>query len=83
MSVACETHVRGTGSDDLSSLRRCVRDLVALSGLTAAWNGREPPEIAGSLPEVLELRDFLENAAEGLHWAGPDGTILWANHAER
>jgi PAS domain S-box-containing protein len=29
-----------------------------------------------------ELIDFLENAAEGLHRVGPDGTILWANKAE-
>ncbi len=29
-----------------------------------------------------ELSDFLENAAEGLHRAGPDGIILWANRAE-
>jgi PAS domain S-box-containing protein len=29
-----------------------------------------------------ELKDFLENAVEGLHWVGPDGTILWANQAE-
>jgi PAS domain S-box-containing protein len=29
-----------------------------------------------------DLRDFLENAVEGLHWVGPDGTILWANQAE-
>jgi PAS domain S-box-containing protein len=29
-----------------------------------------------------ELADFLENAAEGLHKVGPDGTILWANRAE-
>jgi PAS domain S-box-containing protein len=29
-----------------------------------------------------ELRDFLDNASEGLHWVGPDGTILWANDAE-
>jgi len=29
-----------------------------------------------------ELMDFLENAAEGLHCVGPDGTILWANRAE-
>jgi PAS domain S-box-containing protein len=29
-----------------------------------------------------ELRDFVENAAVGLHWVGPDGTILWANDAE-
>ena len=30
----------------------------------------------------LELTDFFENASEGLHWVGPDGTILWANQAE-
>lgn len=29
-----------------------------------------------------ELMDFFENATEGLHWVGPDGTILWANQAE-
>ncbi|HJR78033.1 MAG TPA: response regulator [Nitrospiraceae bacterium] len=29
-----------------------------------------------------DLSDFLENAAEGLHQVGPDGTILWANKAE-
>jgi PAS domain S-box-containing protein len=29
-----------------------------------------------------ELADFFENAVEGLHWVGADGTILWANPAE-
>jgi PAS domain S-box-containing protein len=29
-----------------------------------------------------ELADFIENASVGLHWAGADGTILWANQAE-
>ncbi|HEY5675472.1 MAG TPA: ATP-binding protein, partial [Myxococcales bacterium] len=29
-----------------------------------------------------ELKDFVENAAEGLHWVGPDGIIQWANKAE-
>jgi len=29
-----------------------------------------------------DLRDFVENAVEGLHSAGPDGIILWANQAE-
>jgi PAS domain S-box-containing protein len=29
-----------------------------------------------------ELADFLENAVEGLHQVGADGTILWANQAE-
>jgi PAS domain S-box-containing protein len=30
----------------------------------------------------MELADFVENAAEGLHRVGTDGTILWANGAE-
>ena len=29
-----------------------------------------------------ELKDFVENAAEGLHWVGPDGVVQWANKAE-
>ncbi len=29
-----------------------------------------------------ELRDFVENAVEGLHWLNPEGRILWANRAE-
>jgi PAS domain S-box-containing protein len=29
-----------------------------------------------------ELRDFLDNAPEGMHWVAEDGTILWANRAE-
>jgi PAS domain S-box-containing protein len=29
-----------------------------------------------------QLTDFVENATVGLHWVGPDGTILWANKAE-
>lgn len=39
------------------------------------------------LPNIAELVDqelkqCLEHAAEGLHWVGPDGVILWANHTE-
>jgi PAS domain S-box-containing protein len=29
-----------------------------------------------------ELADFFENAVEGLHRVGPDGTVLWVNKAE-
>jgi PAS domain S-box-containing protein len=29
-----------------------------------------------------DLRDFVENAAVGMHWVGPDGLITWANKAE-
>ncbi|MCT9117590.1 ATP-binding protein [Cupriavidus gilardii] len=30
----------------------------------------------------IELTDFLDNAAEGVHRVAADGTILWANRAE-
>jgi PAS domain S-box-containing protein len=30
----------------------------------------------------LELRDFLENGLEPMHWVGPTGIITWANRAE-
>lgn len=30
----------------------------------------------------MELADFVENAAEGIHRVAADGTILWANKAE-
>jgi PAS domain-containing protein len=29
-----------------------------------------------------ELVDFFENVTVGLHWVGPDGTILRVNQAE-
>jgi PAS domain S-box-containing protein len=29
-----------------------------------------------------ELVDFLENAAEGMHWVGADGRVQWANRAQ-
>jgi orotate phosphoribosyltransferase len=34
------------------------------------------------LQREREFADFVENAAEGLHQIGADGTILWANRAE-
>jgi PAS domain S-box-containing protein len=34
------------------------------------------------LRSVANLRDFVENASEGLRRIGPDGLILWANQAE-
>jgi PAS domain S-box-containing protein len=34
------------------------------------------------LRKQAELTDFVENAVVGLHWVGPDGTVLWANQAE-
>lgn len=33
-------------------------------------------------PPEAELRHLLEDAAVGIHWLAPDGTILWANRTE-
>lgn len=41
------------------------------------------PEGAQSALSVdAELREFLEEAAIGMQWLAPDGTILWANKTE-
>src|SRR5262245_33902247 len=40
-------------ADEISRLRAALRDLVALSTIPAAWIGREPPDIAAGLADVL------------------------------
>jgi PAS domain S-box-containing protein len=42
------------------------------------------PAVAREVAELVEreLKHCLDHAAEGLHWVGPDGTILWANQTE-
>jgi PAS domain S-box-containing protein len=48
----------------------------------------EPDEFPLSVEQQIatrvdrELKQCLDHAAEGLHWVGPDGTILWANQTE-
>jgi PAS domain S-box-containing protein len=39
-------------------------------------------ELASLCERNQELTDFFENGSIGLHWVGPDGTVLWANQAE-
>jgi PAS domain S-box-containing protein len=62
--------------------------LRAIASLQQKANSLEL-EIAGRKRVECELRhskeelsSFVENASIGLHWVGPDGTILWANAAE-
>ena len=62
-------------ADDRASLEAQVR------ALQAEVARREEAEAALRLSE-REFTDFVENAAEGLHRVGADGTILWANKAE-
>ena len=40
-------------ADEIQSLRRCVRDLVAFTALPAVWTGREPLGITESLADIL------------------------------
>jgi PAS domain S-box-containing protein len=46
--------------------------------------GRASSSLAATIAEVVdrELKACLDHAAEGLHFVGPDGTILWANQTE-
>jgi PAS domain S-box-containing protein len=41
------------GADDAQALRRCLRELAALSTLSAVWSGRDLPQIAAGLSGVL------------------------------
>jgi PAS domain S-box-containing protein len=45
---------------------------------------RSSPSLGAAIAEVVdrELKACLDHAAEGLHFVGPDGTILWANQTE-
>jgi PAS domain S-box-containing protein len=47
---------------DALRLRRALRDLVALSTVPAAWVGREPPDIAAGLVDVLVNSLYLDFA---------------------
>jgi PAS domain S-box-containing protein len=66
-ALALETELR-----DREQLEQALRDALEDRRLAEA-------RLAQS---KQELQDFVDNAAEGLHWVGPDGVILWANRAE-
>jgi PAS domain S-box-containing protein len=80
------THVRPTESfPDLSGRDELNRIVAMLQQKASALES----EVARrkKIEHVLhqrekELSDFLENAVEGMHRVGPDGSILWANKAE-
>jgi PAS domain S-box-containing protein len=50
-------------------------------GLRVALDERRRAEEALRASQE-DLVDFLENAAEGMHWVGPDGKVQWANRAQ-
>lgn len=58
--------------------------ILSLTGLvfcSALWERRLAHEELQR--NQADLKDFVENAAVGLNWVGPNGIILWANKAER
>lgn len=84
----CNAHSHVCPSERLAS----TKDPAELQLLLATWEQkaaaleaeveRRKRAEATLRRREIELADFVENAAEGLHRVGGDGTILWANRAE-
>lgn len=65
----------------ISPLRDQTGKLLGASKIVRDISERK--RIEGELRRrTAELTAFVETAHIGLHWVGPDGTILWANAAE-
>jgi PAS domain S-box-containing protein len=74
--VARELH-----PDHVESLQALGRQVV--SQLELRRNLQEVSRLARQHRQAeQEFAEFLDHAPMGLHWVGPDGTILWANQAE-
>ena len=67
--------------EDVGVMTRLADFTAAAYRLRSEIAERKDAEAALRASEQ-ELRDFVENATEPLHWVGPDGIILWANQAE-
>jgi PAS domain S-box-containing protein len=73
------SHVLPSQHDQLPNVSdEANRTIAILQQKAAALEA----EVAERKSAELELRDFLENATEGIHKVGPDGKIIWANKAE-
>ncbi|MEA2326302.1 MAG: hypothetical protein QOE68_1261, partial [Thermoanaerobaculia bacterium] len=92
----CRTHSHVFPAESISATasdaRALTREIAVLQqqarALTSEIEHRKELEnalresLAGRRKVERELKDFVDNATIGLHWVGPDGTILWANNAE-
>ncbi len=58
-----------------------LETMTTIAGSVGQYIERKSAE-EGLRRSEQELADFFENATVGLHWVGPDGTILRANRAE-
>lgn len=78
--IPAESYARNSGGDDSRS--RMIASLQQKAASLEAEIAERKEAQAVLARRERELRDFLENATEGIHQIGPDGTILWANKAE-
>lgn len=77
----CRSHSRVIPADGLGAHPETdarAREIAVLQQKAAALEG----ELALRRAADRELTEFLDNAIEGVHRVGPDGTVLWANRAE-
>jgi PAS domain S-box-containing protein len=91
----CDAHARSYPTEMYSTLEGDEARLREISTLqqqakALATEIERRKHVEGSLRDAMsalrrreeELRDFLENAAEGLHWVRADGIVEWANRSE-
>jgi PAS domain S-box-containing protein/excisionase family DNA binding protein len=77
----CTCHSRVIPGESYAALTTCDEQLREIGALQQKAQALEA-EIARRVEAERELADFIDNALEGLHKVGADGTILWANKAE-
>jgi PAS domain S-box-containing protein len=65
----------------VSPIKNSLGNIIGASKIARDITERKRAEAAARRAEQ-EFHDFIENASVGMHWVGPDGIILWANHTE-
>ncbi|HVM45310.1 MAG TPA: ATP-binding protein [Candidatus Thermoplasmatota archaeon] len=63
----------------LAPPERALLEAAAALVAQALWRASAADD---ALAARAELEDFVDTTTIGLHWVGPDGTILWANAAD-
>jgi PAS domain S-box-containing protein len=81
LNDVCSCHTRVIPAESYSAQSTQEEQLRSIAILQQKAQ-RLQAEIDQRKAAECELSDFIENALEGLHKVGPDGTILWANKAE-
>lgn len=83
--VPTERYVQGDDAArlvEISMLQQRARALETELENRDALERHLRETVAALQDRESELRDVLENAAEGIHCVGPDGIIQWANNSE-